>query len=138
MPYDIGKLLYLLIASVPCETPQSSSGCHTPVVRHALVPTDIGKPTSRYLHDIELAALLQRIVDKGLVVTVVLDSCHSGGTTRVGESDIRGADRETVDTMPRPTDSLVASAEDLAKTWQRKQLVVVNQILVSCQEPMAK
>ena len=50
------------------------------------------------------------MVDKGLVVTVVLDSCHSGGTTRAGDSAIRGADRETVDTTPRPTESLVASA----------------------------
>jgi hypothetical protein len=87
-------------------------------IDEALVPTDIGKPTSRYLRDIELAKLLQTMVDKGLVVTVVLDSCHSGGTTRAGDSAIRGADRETVDTTPRPTESLVASAADLAKTWQ--------------------
>ena len=87
-------------------------------IDEALVPTDIGKPISRYLRDIELAALLQQMVDKGLVVTVVLDSCHSGGTTRAGDSAIRGADRETVDTTPRPTESLVASAADLAKTWQ--------------------
>ena len=87
-------------------------------IDEALVPTDIGKPKSRYLRDIELAALLQKMVDKGLVVTVVLDSCHSGGTTRTGDSAIRGADRNTVDTTPRPTESLVASAEDLAKTWQ--------------------
>ena len=87
-------------------------------IDEALVPTDIGKPTSRYLRDLELAALLQTMVDKGLVVTVVLDSCHSGGTTRAGDSAIRGADRETVDTTPRPTESLVASAEDLVETWQ--------------------
>jgi len=87
-------------------------------IDETLVPTDIGNPKARYLRDIELAALLQTMVDKGLVVTVVLDSCHSGGTTRAGDSAIRGADRETVDTTPRPTESLVASAEDLAKTWQ--------------------
>jgi hypothetical protein len=95
--------------------PQSKG---TKGIDEVLVPTDIGKPTSRYLRDVELAALLQTMVDKGLVVTVVLDSCHSGGTTRAGDSAIRGADRETVDTTPRPTESLVASAEDLAKTWQ--------------------
>jgi hypothetical protein len=87
-------------------------------IDEALVPTDIGNPKARYLRDIEFAALLKKMVDKKLVVTVVLDSCHSGGTTRAGDSAIRGADRETVDTTPRPTDSLVASAEDLAKTWQ--------------------
>ena len=87
-------------------------------IDEALVPTDIGNPTSRYLRDIELAALLQRMVDKGLIVTVVLDSCHSGGTTRAGDSGIRGADKSTVDTTSRPTESLVASVEELAKTWQ--------------------
>ncbi|AFZ22263.1 caspase family protein [Allocoleopsis franciscana] len=87
-------------------------------IDEALVPTDIGLPTSRYLRDIELAALLQRMVDKGLVVTVVLDSCHSGGATRAGDSDIRGADANTVDTTPRPTESLVASVEELVKSWQ--------------------
>jgi Caspase domain len=84
----------------------------------ALVPLDIGKPTSRYLRDLELAALLQKMVSKGLVVTVVLDSCHSGGATRAGDSDIRGADTNTVDTTLRPTESLVASASELAKTWR--------------------
>ena len=39
-----------------------------------LVPLDIGKPTSRYLRDLELAELLQRMVNKGLVVTVVLEA----------------------------------------------------------------
>jgi hypothetical protein len=49
----------------------------------------LAKPTSRYLRDLELAALLQKMVGKGLLVTVVLDSCHSGGATRAGASDIR-------------------------------------------------
>ncbi|NJM72030.1 MAG: caspase family protein [Scytonema sp. RU_4_4] len=83
-----------------------------------LVPLDIGEPTSRYLRDLELAALVQKMVDKELVVTVVLDSCHSGGATRAGDSDIRGADANTVDTTQRPTESLVASAQELKKTWQ--------------------
>ncbi|MBW4594882.1 MAG: caspase family protein [Brasilonema angustatum HA4187-MV1] len=83
-----------------------------------LVPLDIGKSTSCYLRDFELAALVQNMVDKELVVTVVLDSCHSGGATRAGDSDIRGADTNTVDTTQRPTESLVASAEELVKIWQ--------------------
>ncbi|MEH2093001.1 caspase family protein [Nostoc sp.] len=83
-----------------------------------LVPLDIGNPTSRYLRDLELAALLQKMVNKGLVVTVVLDSCHSGGATRAGDSDIRGADTNTVDTTLRPTESLVASASELVKSWR--------------------
>jgi hypothetical protein len=86
-------------------------------IDEALVPTDIGNPKVRYLRDIEFAALLRKMVDKGLVVTVVLDSCHSGGTPRPG-AEKRGADRDTIDTTPRPTQSLVGSAEELAKTWR--------------------
>ena len=47
-----------------------------------LVPTDIGNSEARYLRDIEIAHLLKKMVDKGLVVTMILDSCHSGGATR--------------------------------------------------------
>jgi hypothetical protein len=47
-----------------------------------LVPLDIGSSEARYLRDIELAHILKTMVDKGLVVTIVLDSCHSGGATR--------------------------------------------------------
>jgi hypothetical protein len=31
---------------------------------------------------VELAHILKWMVDKGLVLTVVLDSCHSGGAAR--------------------------------------------------------
>lgn len=83
-----------------------------------LVPTDIGKPGTRYLRDIEIAKLLQRMTDKSLVVTLVLDSCHSGGATRgMGGATARGTD--AIDTVDRPQDSLVASAEELENTWQK-------------------
>jgi hypothetical protein len=80
-----------------------------------LVPTDIGNSEARYLRDIELAKLLQALVDKQLVITVVLDSCHSGGATRGAGAAARGID--TIDTTARPTESLVASHEELAATW---------------------
>ena len=47
-----------------------------------LVPTDIGNSEARYLRDIEIAHLLKKMVDKGLIVTMILDSCHSGHATR--------------------------------------------------------
>ncbi|MEG4813422.1 caspase family protein [Microcoleus sp. K5-D4] len=89
-------------------------------VDETLVPTDIGNLEGRYVRDIELAFILRKMVDKGLVVTVVLDSCHSGGATRkIGdESGIRGAQMGIIDTIPRPTDSLVAPAEQLIETWK--------------------
>lgn len=84
-------------------------------IDEALVPTDIGNFTARYLRDIELAKLLERMVNKKLVVTVVLDSCHSGGMPKGDDAEVRGLN--TVDETPRLTESLVASNEELAKTW---------------------
>jgi hypothetical protein len=81
----------------------------------ALVPMDIVKTNERYLRDVEIATLLKKMVNKGLVVTVVFDSCHSGGTTR-GDTAIRGLEGEP-DTTSRPTDSLVASREELINNW---------------------
>lgn len=80
-----------------------------------LVPTDIGTSEARYLRDVELAYIFKRMVDKGLVVTVVLDSCHSGGATRGVDSDVRGLN--VIDTTPRPVESLVASHEELIAAW---------------------
>ncbi|MEG4076306.1 caspase family protein [Microcoleus sp. Pol14C2] len=80
-----------------------------------IVPMDIGEQDGRYLRDIELATLLKRMTDKGLGVTVVLDSCHSGGATR-GDCAIRGSQEE--DTADRPQDSLVASREELIENWK--------------------
>lgn len=82
-----------------------------------LVPTDIGNSEARYLRDVELHKLIQALVDKQLILTVVLDSCHSGGATRgLSEAVARGI--PDIDTTLRPTASLVASASALAATWQ--------------------
>lgn len=83
-----------------------------------LVPLDIGNSEARYLRDIELAHLLKTMVDKGLIVTVVLDSCHSGGATRGRNIKVAIRGLGTVDTIPRPTESLVASHEELTATWR--------------------
>lgn len=82
-----------------------------------LVPTDIGNENGRYLRDLEFAYLLQQMIDKKLQVSVVLDSCHSGGAVRGGEDEnARGSG--VVDNTPRPQDSLVASSEEIIKNWQ--------------------
>ncbi|MEG4112471.1 MULTISPECIES: caspase family protein [unclassified Microcoleus] len=100
----------------------------------ALVPCDIGQPNSRYLRDLEFAQLLEEMVAKELVVTLVLDSCHSGGATREisGDDRIRGGG--FIDTTPRPTDSLVAPLQELAQNWQAstensRNITVVNGLL---------
>ncbi|MGL4498466.1 MAG: caspase family protein, partial [Planktothrix sp.] len=89
-------------------------------VDESLVPTDIGQvdesgqPVNCYLRDLELAWLLKQMEKKGLIVTVVLDSCHSGGATR-GGPQVRGID--TIDALPQQMSSLVASREELLENW---------------------
>jgi hypothetical protein len=100
----------------------------------ALVPTDIGQPNSRYLRDLEFAKLLEDMVEKELVVTLVLDSCHSGSATREMSGDDRIRGEGFIDTTPRPTDSLVASLQELAQNWQTatensRKITVVNGLL---------
>ena len=87
-------------------------------IDEALVPTDIGNSEARYLRDVELAHLLQKMVDKGLLVTIVLDSCHSGGGTRgLGGAIARGID--AIDTGDRPRDSKVESHDQLIASWRK-------------------
>jgi hypothetical protein len=101
----------------------------------ALVPTDIGQPNSCYLRDLELAKLLEEMVEKELVVTLVLDSCHSGGATKDIETDEGNVRRGGfIDMMERPTDSLVAPLQELAQNWQisteySRNITVVNGLL---------
>ncbi|KAF4436509.1 hypothetical protein F53441_13230 [Fusarium austroafricanum] len=55
-------------------------------IDHCLVPYDIAHG-GKYLRDLEFGALLQDIVEKGVLLTVVLDSCYSGGAVRAGEGE---------------------------------------------------
>ncbi|MEG4589386.1 caspase family protein [Microcoleus sp. MOSTC5] len=101
----------------------------------ALVPCDIGQPNSRYLRDLEFAKLLEEMVAKELVVTLVLDSCHSGGATRDIETDDWSIRKGGfIDTTSRHTDSLVAPLQELAQNWQAstensRNITVVNGLL---------
>jgi hypothetical protein len=86
-----------------------------------IVPTDIGNSKARYIRDVEIAYLLQTMVDKGLIVTLVLDCCHSGGATRgSGKAVKRGMHGSStgIDNQFRQTKSLVASTRELIKTWR--------------------
>ncbi len=80
-----------------------------------IVPMDVGDREGRYLRDVELTTLLKRMTDKGLIVTVILDSCHSGGTTR-GDAAIRGGPE--TDTAQRDKESSVAPRKELIENWQ--------------------
>ena len=87
-------------------------------VDETLVPTDIGNSEARYLRDIEIAHLLKKMVNKGLIVTMILDSCHSGSATR-GKTGAATRGISEIDKTKRPTDSLVASYDELIKTWSQ-------------------
>ena len=84
-----------------------------------IVPMDIDAEGGRYLRDVEIATLLKRMTDKGLVVTVIFDSCHSGDATR-GDTAIRGS--VNLDTTVRDADSTessVAKCNELIQNWQK-------------------
>jgi hypothetical protein len=90
-----------------------------------LVPTDYSLTEDNFLRDFELAHILRGYVDRQLNVTVVLDSCHSGGATR-GEPAFTGLEQngiavrtieEVRDTLPPPRIPVASDAE-LAATWQ--------------------
>ncbi|WP_019507875.1 caspase family protein [Pleurocapsa sp. PCC 7319] len=82
-----------------------------------IVPMDIGNADGRYLRDVEMATLLKRLNDKGCIVTVIFDSCHSGGATR-GDCAIRGNENNLVDSTARNQDSLVAERQELLDNWR--------------------
>src|SRR5690606_13054979 len=86
-------------------------------IDEALVPMDIGNSEARYLRDIELAKLLNDMAKKGLKVTAVLDSCHSGRMVRDGNVGVAVRGLSIVDTTPRPAESLVAPLEELIGNW---------------------
>ena len=81
-----------------------------------LVPTNIGDPKARHLRDVELAHLLQAMVKKDLIVTIVLDCCHSAGATR-GPGTVMARGIDAIDTADRSSESLVAQPDALAATW---------------------
>jgi len=83
-----------------------------------LVPSDAGSG-ARLLRDIEIAAAVARIADRGLDVTLLLDCCHAGGALKApgDEVTVRGA--PFIDAAPRPATSEIASREELAASWQR-------------------
>lgn len=85
-------------------------------IDEGLVPTDIGNSDGQYIRDLELAHLLQELVNKELIVTLILDCCHSGGATR-GESEVRGM--SVVDDKPQQaTFKPVADLDALRATWE--------------------
>jgi Caspase domain len=75
----------------------------------SIAPCDINdRATGRYLRDVEIAVLLKQMAQRGLLTTVVLDSCHSGSATRGNDAQARHGDSE--DRLPRAAESAGNSA----------------------------
>jgi hypothetical protein len=75
-----------------------------------LVPCNFAAPEARSLRDIEFESILKKMVNKGLIVTVVLDGPNSGGMAR-GDTDVR---TPIIETTLHPTQSLVEVNDELA------------------------
>lgn len=92
-------------------------------IDEALVPMDIDGGRGRYLRDVELAYLLKAMVNRNLVVTIVLDSCHSGSGTRghPARAVLRGLPH--VDHTLRNSESMVAGSDELIAVWKSLQEV---------------
>lgn len=93
----------------------------------ALVPADYNFREDKFLRDFELSYILRGYVERELVVTVVLDSCHSGGATHGGgRRGLRQKNGTAVrslgiigDVFP-PPESPVAPDEELAASWHER------------------
>lgn len=105
----------------------------------ALVPVDISHG-GNYIRDLELGMLLQDLENAGLIVTVVLDCCHSGGAVR-GEDDpqlgsSRGIEHvyksEAKRDRPQNFERIQAFGRDIVSPWRRNASGVV--VLAACLE----
>ncbi len=123
---DRGDLVYIHYSGHGGRAASTKPEIKSNNIDEALVPTDIGTGEGQYLRDWELAILLERMVKKGLVVTVILDSCHSGGSTRGGDAKARGLPGDIVDETPRLRESLVNPSneelEAVAPGWEKQKL----------------
>lgn len=94
----------------------------------SIVPAD-SRLGARDVRDKELRPLFNRILDQGALLTVVLDSCHSGSGARIpfGDALPRGVRRDSRDIRdgsgfgPRPEDRgalVLAATQDFDLAWE--------------------
>lgn len=95
----------------PSIIPESKS------IDTGLAPPNVGRVGARYLRDVELTYLLQQMVQKGLLVTLIVDAAYSGGLLS-GSTTLGIPDSSPVDEASTAPDSLVASRRKLKETWQ--------------------
>lgn len=117
---------------------QAKDGCS--LIDHTLVPTNI-HVGGRYLRDVKVRVMLNRMVEKGLHVTLVLDTCHVDGVTidlsaevptatRSLSSNFEGGiywNRSSTDWLDLPLDKLDSMTESTERTpWQPDGWVIIS------------
>lgn len=109
----------------------------------ALIPADVVSG-GKYLRDLELGMLLQKMDDFGLVVTVVLDCCHSGGAVRAGEEnnpqlgDVRGIEEvyysDQQRDQPENLQSIRKFGRKVMSPWRRTSISNGVVVVAACLE----
>ncbi len=121
-----GDRVYIHYSGHGSRMPTEYPGIKGPAGQdESLVPCDIFTRDSRYLRDLELAALVRLLVDRDLHVTLVLDCCHAGGAMRGGATASRGTGEAVPRRVPWVARELVPSAvadpETLTEVWKSQQ-----------------
>ncbi|RYP41124.1 hypothetical protein DL768_010539 [Monosporascus sp. mg162] len=80
-----GDLVYFHFSGHGVQVPDSAASAAPGAREAAIVLFENNEPGSSYLRGRHLARALGNMVGKGLVVTLVLDCCFSGGVTRHGD-----------------------------------------------------
>lgn len=95
-----GDFVYVHYSGHGTRTPRPAQSGHSNTGELALVLFEDDEIGRSYLRGIHLAGLLQKMVAKGLLVTLVLDCCFSGSAVRNSDwygFDIRSIDYSEVD-----------------------------------------
>ena len=100
-----------LPTSLPSYDAEAGTGMS---LDEALVTYDVGQG-GRYLRDVELVVLLGEMAIKGLLVTTVLDCCHSGGMHR-GNRD------RTLRGIPQPDLKVLETDRSVRSVFQKNDL----------------
>jgi hypothetical protein len=97
----------------------------------AIVPIDI-----EYLYDVELNGLISAVAGRTRDLTVIIDSCHSGGATRgVDAGEPRGADRriDNPSSYGPPPDPALITGGSTVGTTLLQTLLPPYVALLACQ-----
>ncbi|OJJ72521.1 hypothetical protein ASPBRDRAFT_543120 [Aspergillus brasiliensis CBS 101740] len=90
----------------------------------SLIPCDI-RCGGNFLRDVELGWLLHQMTEAGLMVTIVLDCCYSGGATR-GDDEEEGTSREFEEFRDLPLD-LMKTPIELQQLFTHSDFYAANE-----------